>query len=77
LGGKAEIIGFSRSFPDRDLAAQRSLGLAAGGAAWVGIHHARFTGDLQLATLMLFQRWDEQPGWPTFTELTLQLGYRF
>ncbi len=77
LGGKAEIIGFSRAFPDRDLDVQRSVALAGGGAAWVGLHHGRFTGDLQLATLMLFQRWDEQPGWPTVAEITLQLGYRF
>jgi len=77
LGGKVELIGFSRAFPDRDLATQQSLGLAGGGAGWVGLHHGRFTGDLQVATLMLFQRWDEQNGWPSFAEFTLQFGYRF
>jgi len=77
LGGKAEFIGFSRAFPDRELGAQRSMGLSAGGGAWLGLHHGRFTGDVQLATLMLFQRWDEQPGWPIYSEFTLQLGYRF
>jgi hypothetical protein len=77
LGGKAEVIGFRRAFPNRELSAQQSMGLAAGGEAWLGLHHGRFTGDLQLATLMLFQRWDEQPGWPVYTEFTLQLGYRF
>ena len=72
-----ELIGFSRAFPDRELATQQSLGLAGGGAGWVGLHHGRFTGDLQWATLLLFQRWDEQGGWPTYAELTLQFGYRF
>jgi len=77
VGGRAELIGFRRSFTDRDIEAQRSFGLAGGGVGWVGIYHGRFTGDVQLGVLALFDRWDDQSAWPTFVEGSLQLGYRF
>jgi len=77
IGARTELIRLSRSFVDRDEPDQASGGLASGGTTWVGLHHGRFTGDLEFGLLMLFNSFDDRNQWPLYSELTLHLGYRF
>ncbi len=77
IGGRSAITVITRDFPDWDLEAQSSGILGAGFNAWGGIHHGRFTGDLQLNWLLLLTRWDDNRGWPAYRDLLLVLGYRF
>lgn len=77
LGGRAGFTAVTRDFPEWDLAPQARGSVAAGFSAWAGLHHGRFTGDLQLDWQLLVIKWDENTGWPTYTDLVLALGYRF
>ena len=77
LGGRGEVLRMARSFIDREEPDQASGALAAGGVLWGGIHHGRFTSDLQWASLLLFQSFDDRGQWPLYAELSLHLGYRF
>lgn len=78
VGANAEIIGFSRTFPDGDDQRQGTLTVAFGPTGWVGVHHGRFSYELQVDLLMMAATWDQHEGWPVYAEvIPLSLGIRF
>lgn len=77
LGGRGGLTYTTRDFPGWDTAFQSGTALDVGLNSWAGLHHGRFTGDLQLNWLMMITNWDDNPGWPTYGDLLLVLGYRF
>lgn len=76
IGGRAELILFSRSFPDGESTAQSATGVAPGVHAWVGAHPGRFVADFSAALLHLSVDVDGL-GQPNYGELALSFGYRF
>ncbi|MCO4743194.1 MAG: caspase family protein [Proteobacteria bacterium] len=76
VGGRAEIIVFTRSFPNGETESQTATGIAPGLGAWVGVHHGRFVADLSF-DLLRFSVNLEGSGQPVYGEFGLSLGYRF
>jgi hypothetical protein len=76
IGGRGSFTVVQRSFADWDKHEARGS-IAPGWTAWAGVHHGRFTGDLQLNSNLLVMTWDDSAGWPSYTDLVLILGYRF
>lgn len=77
FGARSTATVITRRFPDWNLPAQGRGTLGVGFDTWVGIHHGRFTGDLELDWQLLVMKWDDNEGWPACTDLVLSLGYRF
>ncbi|MBX2801439.1 MAG: caspase family protein [Myxococcales bacterium] len=77
LGARGGLTGLSRRFPDSEVETQAITALSAGANAWAGIHHGRFTGELQYNWMLMITQFDEQRGWPSYGELLFTLGYRF
>jgi hypothetical protein len=67
----------SRSFPGLDLASQSRASFGAGWEAWGGLQHGRFSADLQLGWQTVVMKWDDNQGWPSYTDLLLSAGWRF
>lgn len=76
LGGRAEWVAFSRSFPNGEASAQSATGIAPGVGAWVGVHHGRVVADLSLDILHLSVDVGGT-GQPNYGEFALSFGYRF
>ncbi len=76
LGGRVELIGFRRSFPETDDPAQTGISFAPGFNAWVGLHTGRFQLDLQWSNLWYAGAFDEFTA-PSWGEPMLSIGYRF
>lgn len=77
IGGRTQLLWMQRRFPERDADDQSTVAFAAGGIAWVGLHHGRFTGDIGWASQLMFHSFDDTGQWPVISELTLALGVRF
>ncbi|MEQ1501302.1 MAG: caspase family protein [Myxococcota bacterium] len=77
FGGRSTFTVLTRRFPDWDVQDQARGTIGAGFDAWIGLHHGRFTGDLQLDWQLLVMKWDDLRGWPTSSDLVLVFGYRF
>ena len=77
IGARGGIVGFARQFPELDVSRQSAMGLGMGTNTWVGLHHGRFVGDLQFDLTMMIANWEDNEGWPVFSDLRLSLGYRF
>lgn len=77
LGGRATFTVVSRSFPGLELPAQSRGSIGAGFQAWAGLNHGRFSADLTLDWQLLVMKWDDNQGWPKYTDLLLVLGWRF
>jgi hypothetical protein len=77
FGGRSSLTVLSRSFPEWDIPAQSQAALGVGLNTWAGLHHGRFSGNLQLDWQLLVMKWDDNAGWPVALDLALVLGYRF
>lgn len=77
IGGRAELITFYRSFPDGEEEDQASLTAAPGALVWLGLHHGRFSLDLQLDLMLMATNFDELDGIASYRELFLATGFRF
>lgn len=76
IGGRAGVTWLARDFPEWDVAPQSSITLTAGGNAWVGVHHRRFSIDLQLNLVKMVTTWDQSSGWPGYGDVLLAAGVR-
>ncbi len=77
LGARGGVAWLSRRFPELDVPRQDAVSLGMGTNAWVGVHHGRFVGDLQLNVNVMITNWEDNEGWPVFSDLVLSVGYRF
>ncbi|MEN0061858.1 MAG: caspase family protein [Myxococcota bacterium] len=77
IGAQGGIVWLSREFPEFGVDRQTALGLGMGVNTWVGIHHGRFVGDLQFNINLMVTSWEDNEGWPAFSDTLLTLGYRF
>lgn len=76
LGGRVEVVGFQRTFPESEEAEQAGFSFAPGVNAWVGLHTGRFQLDLQWNAMWYAGAFDEHTA-PSWAEPTLSIGYRF
>ncbi len=76
IGGRASFTVVQRSFEVWDRQEARGS-IAPGLNTWLGVHHGRFSGDLEWNYNLLVMKWDESRGWPAYAELLLTMGYRF
>jgi hypothetical protein len=76
LGGRGSFTVITRYFPDWELNQSRGS-VGAGLDAWTGLQHGRFVCDLVLHFQVLVMKWDDNQGWPTYSDLALSVGYRF
>lgn len=77
IGGRGGFTLVTRQFPEWDLSNQSRASIGAGFHTFAGLHHGRFTADLQLQWQMLVMKWDDNAGWPTYADYLLVLGWRF
>ncbi|MEZ4241993.1 MAG: hypothetical protein R3F59_38745, partial [Myxococcota bacterium] len=77
IGARSGVTVLRRSFPTWDADPQVQAVLGVGFDSWGGIHSGRFSADLALDWQLLLTRWDEEEAWPTCSDLSLVLGYRF
>lgn len=76
VGGRAGVTWLTREFPTWDVDPQVAAALTMGGNSWVGLHHGRFSVDLELDVVWLVTTWDDDPRWPSFGDLLLVGGVR-
>jgi len=76
IGGRVELVHFTRTFQTESLPPQGSTSVAPGLNAWFGLHYGRVDVDLTWNLLLLPVRWDGHP-MPVYGEPLLSLGYRF
>ena len=76
-GGRAQVIGFTRTFPDGESDAQSSLTIAPGIQGWVGLHIGRFAIDLEHNLMFMALGFSEENRHPAYNELFISSGYRF
>ncbi len=77
LGGQFSALALGRHFPDPALGTQTAATLGGGPKGWVGVHHGRFTADLDLTVLLTPLTWDDAVTFPILSQLTLAAGVRF
>ena len=77
IGGKAELIGIRRTFPNGELSPQASISVAGGLASFLGLYHGRFSFELQFNLLIMATSFDDLPHRPLYGEPLLSFGYRF
>lgn len=77
IGGKAELIGVRRTFPDGSLGPQSSVGVAVGPTMSLGLYRGRFSLDLAASLLIMPTSWDGLDRRPIYFEPVLAVGYRF
>lgn len=77
VGARGGVAGVTRTFPDWALERQGSVALTFGWRAFVGLHPGRFSVDLAFSQHTLVTKWDDNPGWPMFSDLSLVTGWRF
>ncbi|MBT3222933.1 MAG: hypothetical protein HN348_27975, partial [Proteobacteria bacterium] len=76
IGGRAEMVWFTRSFPESNEPSQVSMSMGLGLNLWVGFHFGRVSLDLQFNSMRLVTRWDEVQK-NAYLEPMLTAGYRF
>ncbi len=76
-GGKAEVIGLRRTFPDGTADPQSTVSVGVGPTTFVGVYRGRFSLDLDVSLLFMPVQWDDQDKRPAYFEPLLAVGYRF
>lgn len=77
IGGKAEVIGVRRTFPDGTADPQSTTSVAVGPTAFLGLYRGRFSLDLVSSLMIMPISWDGLDKRPVFWEPLLAVGYRF
>lgn len=77
FGGRAELVGFARSFVDGVAPTQRSFSLAPGVQGWIGVHHGRFSIELQHDLMLMALAFTEDRRHPLYSNFLLTSGVRF
>ncbi|MCB9679545.1 MAG: caspase family protein [Alphaproteobacteria bacterium] len=77
MGGRAQVIGFTRHFVNGTVEPQSSLSLAPGIQGWAGIHPGRAVVELQHHTHIMATSFTDDRPHPAYMELYLTAGYRF
>jgi len=77
IGARGGLVWASREFPDLDVPRQTSVGLGMGTNTWVGVHYGRLVTELQLDITLMIVNWENNEGWPIFSDTLLSVGYRF
>ncbi|MEZ4319528.1 MAG: caspase family protein [Myxococcota bacterium] len=77
MGGRAQIIGFTRTFVDGTAEPQGSISLAPGIQGWAGIHPGRAVFELQHNTHIMATSFTDETPHPVYMELFFTGGYRF
>ncbi len=77
MGGRAQVIGFSRSFVDGIAEPQGSISLAPGIQGWAAIQPGRAIIELRHNTQIMATGFTEDNRHPLFMEFFLVGGYRF
>lgn len=77
IGGRAELIGFGRSFEDPGLPSQSTFSVSPGLRAWAGLGHRRFSAELTLDIGLITVGFAEVGKRPAYSTSALSLGYRF
>lgn len=81
IGGRAEIIGFARTFAADETAlagdTQRSFSISPGLQTWGGLHYQRFSIELQVNLSLMAVGFTEDNLHPVYSTLALSTGYRF
>jgi len=77
VGGRAQVVGFTRSFVNGDSDPQSSLSLAPGVQGWVGLHPGRAVFELQHNTQIMATSFTDDAQHPIYMEFFLTGGYRF
>lgn len=77
MGGRAQIIGFGRSFVDGTAESQGSISLAPGIQGWAGIHPGHAVFEVQHNTQFMATTFTPEVGHPIYMEFFLSGGYRF
>ena len=77
VGGRAEMIGFTRSFTDGVTASQTSFSLAPGLQGWFGLHHGRFSIEFQHDLQLMAIAFTEDRRHPLYGNFVLASGVRF
>jgi hypothetical protein len=77
FGGRAELVGFTRTFTDGATDPQSSLTLAPGVQGWVGLHHGRFSLELQHDVMLMALAFTEDRRHPIYSNFLLASGVRF
>ena len=76
IGLRGEVVVLVRDTETFDNA-QGIVTVAPGWTTWAGVQYGRFTADLNLSSMLIPQRWDDQEALPTYTEIVLAGGWRF
>lgn len=76
-GGRAQVVGFTRTFPDGQSDAQGSITIAPGIQGWVGLHVGRFAIDIEHHLMFMALGFSEEDRHPSYSEFFISSGYRF
>ncbi|MCA9491453.1 MAG: caspase family protein [Myxococcales bacterium] len=76
-GARAVGVAVSRSLEGFGPDTQARASFGAGWELFAGIQHGRFDANLQLDWQTVVMKWDDNQGWPSYTDLLLSAGWRF
>ncbi|MCA9569817.1 MAG: caspase family protein [Myxococcales bacterium] len=77
VGGRAELIGFGRTFVDGDIPTQRSFSISPGVRGWLGLHHQRLSVELVNDLGLMATGFTRDGKRPVYSTFLFSVGYRF